>query len=80
MYDLDYLMVVQDVGESEEILYVESIIIQVFHWILDGNVALSQVSVHGRGIADNINYRIQVISRGLISFDGRYQGWSSNCF
>ena len=67
MYHLDYFMVVHSVGKGEEILDVEGIIVQVFHWILNYDVALSQASVHGGGRAEDINYRIHMMIRGFMS-------------
>ena len=72
MYHLDYIIIIQGVGECEEILLVEGVIIQVIHWIWDGDVPLSGVSVHGGGGTENIDYRIQVIMRGLILSDVMY--------
>ena len=67
MYHLDYFMLVHSVGEGKEVLNVEGFVIQVFHWILDCDVLLSRMSVHSRGGVENINYRIQVMIRGLMS-------------
>ena len=39
-------MVVHSIGEGKEVLDVKGVIIQVFHWILDGDGLLSRTSVH----------------------------------
>ena len=69
MYYLDYFMIVHSVGEGEEVLNVEGIIVQVLHWVLDGDVPLSRMSVRSGQGTVNINYKIQVMRRGFMSSD-----------
>ena len=65
-------MIVHSIVEGKEILNVKGFIIQMIHWILNSNVPLSGMSAHGRRGAEDIDYRIHVTIRGLISSDAMY--------
>ena len=63
---------VQGAGEGEEILLVECIIVEMDHWVWDNDVPLLRTSVHGGTGAENINYRILIVSKGFKLSDTRY--------
>ena len=73
-------MIFHSIGESEEVLDVESFVVQMLYWILDCDIPLSGMSVHGGQGAEYVDYRIHVMSRRLILSDSMNLEWSCNHF